>query len=516
MSIMPKRNIKNENPKIDKIFEASIANPVFFAEDHLNSVNSSKVGFYMDSSLVFVSSSCNGLMLRNLLKRYEKYCIAILHNNGKVIGIVIEEDLDREQNVLADRSAVDVAIPWSEVDTVNFNDSINIAVKKFDKNTRAVVVLHKNRPVGILRREDVMGIKGPKKEKKCAENNNTVFRKIIEHSLFGLVILDKNQNIIYSNKQVLNLLQKRQHCIKGKKFEWVFGNLFGKNHREFLAGCPVNKVIETLSPLSDVERKTVAGQTFLINCYPIVYRKSLKYIVINIRDITSKKNRENDVHMAYDELTRAFRLVLPNTQFEKRLKSIPEYKDYFDHDTGLVKIIEIIPDGAYRHVVNCLKIASDLYEKGIFNIFGVDRNTIVQTLITHDIGKSQPRLNVGDSIDPGACFLDGKVHARESAKIISKFPHISTDVINLVQFHHHGEDELPEDFPAQLLPMLRLVKLIDGLSAGLTRKNTELGSMVEGSKIIVFEKNSHPRYNGIQEVDILSGKSVFHRLAIKV
>ncbi|TLM80522.1 MAG: HD domain-containing protein, partial [Actinobacteria bacterium] len=358
--------------------------------------------------------------------------------------------------------------------------------------------LYKNKPVGVLHREDITGIKNVEKEKKYIDISNTVLRKIIDCFPNILVILDKNQNIIYYNKQALNILHKRQPCIKGKKFEWVFGNLFGKNHKEFLLRCPANRVIETWSPVNDMEIKTIKGHTYVVNYYPIVHQKSLKYIVINMRDITHKKTRENDIHTAYEELSRAFRLMLPSTKIEKLLKAIPEYRDHFDHNTGLVKIIEIIPDGTYRHVINCLKIASELQEKGIFNMPGVDRNTIVQALTTHDTGKKQPQLNVGDIIDPKTCFTEGKVHAMESAKIISKFPFISSDVINLVQFHHHAENELPDDFPARLLPMLRLLKLIDGLSAGLTRKNSKLSSVVEGSKIIVLEKNSHPHYNGIK------------------
>jgi len=73
------------------------------------------------------------------------------------------------------------------------------------------------------------------------------------------------------------------------------------------------------------------------------------------------------------------------------------------------------------------------------------------------------------------------------------------------------DSELPADFPERLQPMLRLIRLVDGLSAALTRKNAELSLMVEDSKIVVMEKNSHPRYNGIQEVDLLSGETAFHR-----
>lgn len=84
-------------------------------------------------------------------------------------------------------------------------------------------------------------------------------------------------------------------------------------------------------------------------------------------------------------------------------------------------------------------------------------------------------------------------------------------MIPLIYYHHHREDELTADFPGCLLPMWRLVCLVDGLSAAITRRHAKLDILVEGSRIIVLEKNPHPYYNGVREIDLLSGKSYFHR-----
>lgn len=220
-------------------------------------------------------------------------------------------------------------------------------------------------------------------------------------------------------------------------------------------------------------------------------------------------NQDYKKYTEYSELSQGINLLLSNIQIESKLKSIPEYKDYFDHNTGFIEIIEVIPDGTYQHVINCLQIAAELREKGIFRIPGIDTFTVLQALVTHDIGKQQPKLDVGDIINPETCFPNGKIHARRSAKLIANYPSVSKNVISLVKYHHHREDELPKNFPARLLPMLRLVKLIDGLSAGVTRKNALLCFVATGSKITIYEKNRDPVYCGIQEVDLMSGKMMF-------
>jgi hypothetical protein len=226
-----------------------------------------------------------------------------------------------------------------------------------------------------------------------------------------------------------------------------------------------------------------------------------------------RKIKDQETLQAYEELSHAFRVMLPNVLIEKRLKAIPEYIDLYDHNTGFIEIVDIIPDGAYRHVINCLKIISELHEKGIFDIPGVDRNTVVLALIVHDLGKKQPKLNIGDIIDPKASFTSGKIHAQESAKLIAEFLAISQATMLLVRYHHHDESELPADFPVSLLPMLRIVRLVDGLSAGITRRGAEINLTIEETSIIVYEKSSNLIRNGIRELNLVTGEAKFHRFA---
>lgn len=221
--------------------------------------------------------------------------------------------------------------------------------------------------------------------------------------------------------------------------------------------------------------------------------------------------QENVMQQEYNEFLQVFHLLRLDTQLAAGLRSIPEYRDYFDHNTGFVEIIGVIGDGVFRHVLNCLKISRDLEAEGVFNIPGIARPTANQALVFHDIGKEPPRLKVGDIIDPETCFPDGKIHAGKSASIIAAYPSVPGDVVTLVKYHHHQEVELPGSFPARLLPMLRLIKLIDGLSAGITRKNAQLIVTAEGSKITVYEKNPDPVYRGVQELDLISGEVMFER-----
>jgi hypothetical protein len=212
-------------------------------------------------------------------------------------------------------------------------------------------------------------------------------------------------------------------------------------------------------------------------------------------------------------LERIFRVApvnkLPIAKIEKKLRSIPEYQDVFNPTTGHVEIVEVIPDGNFRHIINCLKIVFDFQQKGIFENFCLERAVVVQSLLLHDIGKRQPVLQVGDIVDPKTVFPAGKKHARISAGIVGSYPLVSTDVISLIYYHHHNEEELPADFPESLKPMWRLVRLIDGLSAALTRRHAQLDILVQGSRVVVFENNIHPYYNGVREIDLLSGKSCF-------
>lgn len=199
------------------------------------------------------------------------------------------------------------------------------------------------------------------------------------------------------------------------------------------------------------------------------------------------------------------RLFFPDRALEERLRSIPEYTDEYQPETGEIVITGLIPDGCYHHVINCLFLLADLDRQGILACTGIGRKALIETLLFHDAGKRQPLLKVGDRVRPGAVFEDGRRHAARSAAFASREYAICDTSAALIHYHHHEENELPASFPAALKPAYRLVRLVDGLSAAITRRGARVRLEVRGHEIIVCEKNGHPGYDGCRAVDLLSG-----------
>lgn len=202
----------------------------------------------------------------------------------------------------------------------------------------------------------------------------------------------------------------------------------------------------------------------------------------------------------------AFHLIFPGADFEQRLKMIPEYLDTYEPETGLITITDVIPDGCYRHVVNCLYILSDIERRRLLQKIGVARRMVVETLVLHDTGKIQPHLRIGDRVKPSEAFEDGRLHAARSANMAYQFFQVNPQVETLIRYHHHEEKDLPTAFPKDLLPAYRLVRLVDGLSAAITRRKARVRLFTEETAVITHESSAHPYYNGWHKTDLLSGE----------
>jgi hypothetical protein len=146
-----------------------------------------------------------------------------------------------------------------------------------------------------------------------------------------------------------------------------------------------------------------------------------------------------------------------------------------------------------------------LHTQGATKLIGIDKDLLVQALIFHDLGKSQPVLQIGDVVDPIEAFEDSKLHAQRSAEIAKIFYQLSDDVVELIRYHHHSEKELPESFGWHLRPMFRLFHLIDGLSAAITRGAVKADLEVRDSVITVKEENQRPQFNGTWQIDLYTG-----------
>jgi len=198
------------------------------------------------------------------------------------------------------------------------------------------------------------------------------------------------------------------------------------------------------------------------------------------------------------------RLLIPDSA-EAHLRSIPEYTDEYRAETGEIVITGVIPGGCYHHVVNCLYLLADLEQQGISRLVGLERKYLVETLVFHDMGKIQPRLAVGERVRPADVFEDGRRHAARSAAVAAYDYRASDTVATLIRYHHHEEEELPGTFPAHLKPAYRLVRLVDGLSAAITRRGARVRLEVRGHAVMVREENAHPGYNGCRIVGLLTG-----------
>ncbi|NLS45345.1 MAG: PAS domain-containing protein [Firmicutes bacterium] len=269
---------------------------------------------------------------------------------------------------------------------------------------------------------------------------------------------------------------------------------------------PIFEVIKTGKPRFNVISPLIDGRIFSTNYIPMIENDKIIGVIQTFRDITEQEEMRAQLVTSRDELDRAFALTLPNSKVEHKLKTTPEYRDVYNHITGEVTITEVIPDGGYKHVVNALKILADLNNKGIMSILGINKDVMVKSIIFHDLGKSQPQLEIGQTIEPLSEFEDGPAHAQRSANIAAHFYECESDVTMLIKYHHHKEAELSDDFPDYLMPMFRLLKLVDGLSAALTRRDATIKLDVEGTRIYVYERNTHPCYNKSRVVNLFTGE----------
>jgi PAS domain S-box-containing protein len=312
----------------------------------------------------------------------------------------------------------------------------------------------------------------------------------------AIIIVDDQLHVNYMNDSAKRILNIEEHEYKERHF-YNDLNLF-----EIANG----HLVPILQELMDegisqkgIVRRTRNGKMLNITAVPVIEDGIKKGILITGQDITSFVEMEQELDMA-------FALTLPNSKVEYKLKSLVEYKDKYDPHTKNITITGIIEDGGYRHVVNCLKLFSTLHGQGITKIIGIDKDKLVQAFIFHDLGKSQPRLSIGDVVDPKNAFEDGKLHAFRSAEIAKNFYHQDDVVVEISRYHHHHEKELPDTFPWRLLPLFRLFQLIDGLSAAITRGGVMVKFSVNDCVIQVTEENHRPQYNGTWEIDLYTGE----------
>lgn len=230
-------------------------------------------------------------------------------------------------------------------------------------------------------------------------------------------------------------------------------------------------------------------------------------IILTLEDVTAFEWAKSEERAMREEIDRAFTFSLLEPSVARKLVCTAEYRDEAAGD-GLIKITGVIPDGSYRHVINILKLAADLGALGIFEFPGISRDVLTKASIYHDLCKTQPVLKVGDIVNPKEVFPPGKVHAELGADMGRGYYKLGDDECDIIRYHHHEEKELPQEFPSHLLPQLRLFKILDGLSAGMTRRNASVKVGFDSGWVYISERNLVPQYAGSYALNLYSGEKV--------
>ena len=425
--------------------------------------------------------------------------VLVVGEDSKLVGLVSGMDL---RKALADGklnfSAEQIMTPRQKLFVVfpdtPLEEAAEILVGK--KISQLPVVLN-DVPVGYLHLNTVLEITS--KLARNSRNQLEQFRQsalLVEAMREGLAVVDREYRLCEFNPAAVEYSGLSAKQVLGRRSKLYFED-----------NSPVRRVMETGKPLLNLEVRNSREQVFMTNNVPIIVDGEIVGVMQTFFEITELKRLQQQLFNTKEELDKAFALTLPNSRVEYKLKNTPEYRDVYNAASGLIEITEVIEDGGYQHVVNALKVAADLNEKGLMGILGIDKDILVQALIFHDLGKSQPMLNVGQIIDPRKAFEPGMMHAMRSADIAENYYQKPKDVVTLIRYHHHSAEQLPADFPSHLLPMLRLLQVIDGLSAGLTRRNGRIGFRVNGSRVTIVENNVHPLYNRTVEVDLYTGEN---------
>ncbi len=422
------------------------------------------------------------------------FLVGIITNN--VIQRVVLQGIDiktRIDNIMLPLDKVKYIYPDTEIkeafEVFNKNDIRYMPVIESENNKRVTGILSQRNVINHYLPEQINLLNESKREKRA--------RVILDSLNEGLIVVDKDLIVTEFNPAAERLTGLRAVDRIGQK------SVNRSNSKSI-----TEVVMETGEPQYNVETQLQDGRIFLVNYVPLKSNGhgQIDGIIQTFSDITTYKSLQDQLSRTKEELDKAFALTLPNSKVEYKLKSTPEYRDEFDNLSSTITVTEIIEGGGYLHVVNCLKVAADFNEMGLMKLIGINKDTLVEAIIFHDLGKSQPVLSVGDKVTPEDVFEEGIYHAARSADIAGKFYGKDEDVVNIIRYHHHPEDLLPEDFPSHLLPLLRLFKIIDGLSAALTRRNASVRYETDGSRLTIFEENQHPKYNRVVEIDLYTGK----------
>ncbi len=434
--------------------------------------------------------------------------VFVENEDRKVLGVVRGYDLRRaaaDGRDIGGMSAQELMMDMDRMPPVNPNLDLVDVIRLFrNMHSGQLPVVERGEVLGVVTHSNVLdALSQPGVADRLKDSWERKAASVINALSEGLVVMDRDHVIREFNPAAERLTGRSRTERIGQKAEVVS-----------LDDSPAFRVLTTGEALYDVESKLKDGRTWRVNYVPLVEDGEVTGVIQTFRDITEDKRIEEELAKTRDELNEAFALTLPNSKVERKLKTTPEYRDNFDPTTGLITITEVISDGGYRHVVNALKVLADLNRKGIMHLMGMEKDILVQAVIFHDLGKAQPDLEVGQCVNPREAFEPGMAHAERSADFAANFYQKHPDVVTLIRYHHHPEDALG-DCPRHLLPMLRVLKLADGLSASITRRSGNITLEVREHSVFVREQNNHPDHCRVYGINLLTGRqTVFERLPL--
>jgi PAS domain S-box-containing protein len=400
--------------------------------------------------------------------------------------------------------------PVGEVPCVHPEDEVDELEGLFREypDWSSIPVVSDGRLLGVVPREWVPRVPTSDRRRSVSPIPlDQVYRYVLDSLNTGLIIIDGTGLTRALNPAGAEILGVQPEAVVDKPYEELAQHLF-VHMREYLRHSAVPLALSGSVDRGERELTLPNGRNVLFKFAAMKDDLGVSAVVVTFMDVTPLKLAQKAALRQQREIDMAFGLTLPNSKVEAKLKSSPEYQDIYDPQTGQARVTAVIADGTYRHVVNGLRIMAELKALGVFDLVGIDKDTMVKAFIFHDIGKAQPELAVGQVFVPQETFEPGVLHAERSADWARKDYQVSPDVEWLVRLHHTREQDWPSDFPAALKPMLRLFQLVDGLSAGMTRRLADVSMSFQNGVLTVRESNSDRRYDRIQELDLYTGRTV--------
>ncbi|SMC05684.1 HD domain-containing protein [Sulfobacillus thermosulfidooxidans DSM 9293] len=461
------------------------------------------IGFIMDRDFLSGQPTDSVLVTQWLIKTSPHKMLYVTTSEGTLLGFIRLQDI---QN-LTGETLQEIMVPLAETQVVAPDDSTELLGPLFDNHPdwSSIPVVDKGKLIGVVPREwNIFSHRSPVED--SANFSLEPFQQQILDALYtGLIVVDHHGITRMLNPAGAEILDVKPEAVVGKPYEELAQYLFS-HITDYLKGSAIPLALMGAATRGERQLRLPNHRDVLFKFGTIHHQGTLQAILVTFMDITAQKQAEALAHHQQQELEMAFALTLPNSKVEAKLKSSPEYQDVYDPESGKARVTRVIPDGTYRHVINGLRIMAELKAIGVFQLVGIDKDTLVQAFIFHDVGKAQPTLQVGQVFVPQDTFEPGFLHAGRSADWARRDYHVSTDVEWIVRYHHTRESDLPADFPSALKPMLRIFQLVDGLSAAITRRNARIAPMtLTGSVLTIDERNDDTRYDRRYQLSIYTG-----------